>query len=1071
MKRGHGMWRGAVAVLLLGLSACGSGTEQANRTGDIVPRASADLPIAPRVSLASSSRRIVEGESAEITVRLSGPSAVPLEIPFTLGGTATPGIDYTTEPAAAVSFQPGETQKLIRIRSVADGLREARIENIKLRLAALPSLRTSRAQSVGIRIRDQREGDVASVVRVEIDHSGLLFTQLGQTRQLRARAYDAADNEVSATVRWSSSTDSVIGVDANGMATAVAGNGSALITAEVLGRSSAPLLALVSPLAPSVIPVDDADVIRGPQDSDPNAEPDVANTYTVIIGGERVPALGDRLVSTGSQPIAGEVVEVLPVAGGWQLTLRYVPIPELLPSLSIQQTLDLEEAPVVYEEGIEAFYSISRDGDRFVFTPREPGAAPVAKVGNFSATLAPFNRGCEAELSGGPDGSLPITVSEAPSMDFSLRPSLDIVVHEGQLERFVVHADPQLDIKAALSTSVAFQGKVECKMQLLTIRIPVGGPASFIVGGQVPMGLGAEISGKFPVANFRKGYQHTTTAALDAGLDCANDCSVVAEVSRLESKGAPIVQAEAELDDRVEASFTGFLFAEIAIGNPFLQSLRFSALTAKLGGKLGGSFASKQTQITDAAYKSSYAISTACELGPSLQLSKLAAYLFNSVAVIPKKLECPGIPLSNMPTASRLFADRATWAAGDAVTVTADFAAETLDFLPLIGPYNIDTVHLVRRDNAGIPRILQSVSGNANTRKSSFEFQFTGSDDTGLFRPGDANELFVFIVSRLLPVSLLPLEVGNVAGNQIPVVQADAATVQANSSGTLIDVLANDSDADDAVLTVSAVSPAAEGTVTISPDASGVIYVPPANYSGLDSFSYTASDGRGGTATAQVSITIVSTTGGIAFGGGSAATSGGATACADELDASCQLNSVSFSETVFLGSAGGSATTTARAVGVDDGVQEASASGQASITAGPAGSVRSFSASCEAAAEVTEETLQIEKAEATAGSQTTMSFDQPPGTSYTVSLTGVPVSSDPTYNFAAKVQVSFNSDADGYYREQSAAGVISDNGSASGTAEGEASFRLLCSAFPVNGLGAGTVRSQASATLTLTAPP
>ncbi|MCC6456176.1 MAG: tandem-95 repeat protein [Caldilineaceae bacterium] len=69
-----------------------------------------------------------------------------------------------------------------------------------------------------------------------------------------------------------------------------------------------------------------------------------------------------------------------------------------------------------------------------------------------------------------------------------------------------------------------------------------------------------------------------------------------------------------------------------------------------------------------------------------------------------------------------------------------------------------------------------------------------------------------------------------------------------------IAVLANDSDPDDDELTVSAVSPAANGSVAIV--GSEVTYTPNANFNGADLFGYTVSDGHGGEASANVAITI-----------------------------------------------------------------------------------------------------------------------------------------------------------------------------------------------------------------------
>jgi hypothetical protein len=93
-----------------------------------------------------------------------------------------------------------------------------------------------------------------------------------------------------------------------------------------------------------------------------------------------------------------------------------------------------------------------------------------------------------------------------------------------------------------------------------------------------------------------------------------------------------------------------------------------------------------------------------------------------------------------------------------------------------------------------------------------------------------------------------------VAPNTAPVATNDTATVVGGSSVT-VNVVANDSDPDGDPLTVSAVGTPAHGTATIV-SASSIQYVPAAGYSGSDSFTYTISDGRGGTASATVQVTV-----------------------------------------------------------------------------------------------------------------------------------------------------------------------------------------------------------------------
>lgn len=91
--------------------------------------------------------------------------------------------------------------------------------------------------------------------------------------------------------------------------------------------------------------------------------------------------------------------------------------------------------------------------------------------------------------------------------------------------------------------------------------------------------------------------------------------------------------------------------------------------------------------------------------------------------------------------------------------------------------------------------------------------------------------------------------------NRAPVAANDTVTVQRNASATLINVLANDTDADPGDrLVVSSVTQPANGSVQNV--GNGVVYTPRRDFAGSESFTYTISDGNGGSATATVNITV-----------------------------------------------------------------------------------------------------------------------------------------------------------------------------------------------------------------------
>ena len=92
--------------------------------------------------------------------------------------------------------------------------------------------------------------------------------------------------------------------------------------------------------------------------------------------------------------------------------------------------------------------------------------------------------------------------------------------------------------------------------------------------------------------------------------------------------------------------------------------------------------------------------------------------------------------------------------------------------------------------------------------------------------------------------------------NDPPMAANDVLTVAEDATATVVNVLANDNTSPDngETLTVIAVTQPANGTVTLT---GGVVrFTPTANFNGTTSFTYTISDGNGGTSTATVNVTV-----------------------------------------------------------------------------------------------------------------------------------------------------------------------------------------------------------------------
>lgn len=154
-----------------------------------------------------------------------------------------------------------------------------------------------------------------------------------------------------------------------------------------------------------------------------------------------------------------------------------------------------------------------------------------------------------------------------------------------------------------------------------------------------------------------------------------------------------------------------------------------------------------------------------------------------------------------------------------------------------------DGITIVGGDNQGAAGF--SVSGAGDVNNDGFDDVVIGAPDA---RTGQITSGTAFVIYGRESLFGPP--------NEVPVAVADSRTGIEDTPATFsfANLLANDSDPDGDVLTISAVSNAINGTVVRS--GQNVIFTPNPNYNGSARFDYTASDGKGGTVVARVTLTI-----------------------------------------------------------------------------------------------------------------------------------------------------------------------------------------------------------------------
>ena len=168
-----------------------------------------------------------------------------------------------------------------------------------------------------------------------------------------------------------------------------------------------------------------------------------------------------------------------------------------------------------------------------------------------------------------------------------------------------------------------------------------------------------------------------------------------------------------------------------------------------------------------------------------------------------------------------------------------------------------------------------------------------------------------------------------VTADNTPPTASDDEAQTTEGTAVIIDVLANDTDANGDALAITEVTDPTHGTAAVIDNA--VRYTPSDGYTGEDAFTYTVSDGNGGTDEGAVAVTVQATTGTLA-GTVTDADSGSPLADASVVIAALDRSTTTGAEGAYTlgGLPDGTYSAEARAPGYQAGTQEVT------ITAGQA---------------------------------------------------------------------------------------------------------------------------------------
>ena len=591
----------------------------------------------------------------------------------------------------------------------------------------------------------------------------LLFAEAGATQRLRAYAVDGDGDSTEVTATYASSDPSIVSVSGDGLATAGSALGSAQIVATSGDLTSAPILVLRATPAAGALLIADSQVVGTIAPVDPAAAYAPGWRYRVRLRNAIV-QVGQVVLASGGAPIGGRVISVSPAGTESEVVLELMALNEMFVELSISQRLSLEQAELGLSSALGSSFRIGRQaGGGIHLTPKDDRLELTASAARPSANasridqefeLGPFT--CKAEV---PQLlTFPLSL-DVFSMELDPSLALDLVIEDATLERMVVEGGIAPRISASPRITAALEAKAECKVQVATLILPIGGPLALIVGGQVPLGVGFEAGAKASFGNL--GFDAFLTTSVDAafGIDCAAGCGVVAAVDQQSPDGyfKPVVP-DLGSTLRFELGASAFGWAELKIGNQFLQALQFKAVEMKAGLEQKFELAAPEVQAADPAYASSYSLKPVIEAKAAASLAPLEDLLRISIASLSYAPELPAIAESPRGT----FAiTPASVAAGDGTQLgeQATFTI-TLPAASYLGAYAIEGVQIRWHRSAGESVVLEpGRPGCTDLEAAQDQLTFTCQTDF-LEEHAGAQTFYAFLETRIFGVPVpVPLEV------------------------------------------------------------------------------------------------------------------------------------------------------------------------------------------------------------------------------------------------------------------------------------------------------------------------
>ncbi|MGZ3447610.1 MAG: Ig-like domain-containing protein, partial [Myxococcaceae bacterium] len=507
------------------------------------------------------------------------------------------------------------------------------------------------------------------IIRVEITPGSVLLGAAGQTHALSARAFDAQNREVAATFAWTSSHPDQVSVDASGKLTGKA-IGSAQITAETAGVTSAAATILVAETAPGAVLVSDAQVVSvGPVTFTPADGPGVGTQYEVRLKGvSPAPSPGTILLASESAQVAGKVVSTRDESGTLVATLELRPLYEVLGRYRIDWDLDVAPfgSDVLAPPGAQADPG-TRSAALGTRSPADTALQQFNTVncdGTVDAKLA------TKKVSLGPTSSLHWVVQETRD-DPNQAPSH---VKHALVGQFALVGTVEIGFNPQVSVDAT------CAFTLPPIRIAAFGAASLLVMPAIRLGVGLDLHAALQAASASVGLTGKVGFQAEIGWECGpGPCQGLATLSEIDDV-KPKLQAPSTHGIQVDLSARLYAFAGLDLAILGGLAGYFGIAEAQIGPKQSASLASEDDQAQLPGSSSSYKLDLVGSIAPGAGLKAAIKKVIDDSAVSVDLTFQRELSLSRSPRGT-MSVSKAQAAVGDPVKFTVDIDPDTASYL------------------------------------------------------------------------------------------------------------------------------------------------------------------------------------------------------------------------------------------------------------------------------------------------------------------------------------------------------------------------------------------------------